>query len=293
MIWALDQVDQSSKSLQYPEDWSDEEISLSEDMIADEEVKGVCYTTKCGESCRKGDHEASQMNGQPGLSTMDRCPKNKFRRLCCNKGTTMGKCRWRGYRGLGLACTGGCADLETEITQNTNHHSDKEDQTCSGGTQSYCCAGFMPPISKEQMEEKIKDEAADAAIAAAEALALEVAAKAFCRIAITAALTPLTFIPIVGKFNSLLSLRRICFSAEVPTNNSALRQAGSSVLQFRLPFLHLPTSVPRASSRAASLSSSSEARTTTSSWISHSPPKTTAATEASQTRRTRRTATAT
>ncbi|KAF5523516.1 Chitotriosidase-1 [Colletotrichum aenigma] len=231
MIWALDQVDQSSKSLQYPEDWSDEEISLSEDMIADEEVKGVCYTTKCGESCRKGDHEASQMNGQPGLSTMDRCPKNKFRRLCCNKGTTMGKCRWRGYRGLGLACTGGCADLETEITQNTNHHSDKEDQTCSGGTQSYCCAGFMPPISKEQMEEKIKDEAADAAIAAAETLALEVAAKAFCRIAITAALTPLTFIPIVGW------IIRLAIQAAVPALANlcakGIVKGGKSVFKFR------------------------------------------------------------
>ncbi|KAJ0383092.1 hypothetical protein COL922a_011197 [Colletotrichum nupharicola] len=232
MIWALDQVDQPSKSLQYPEDWSDEEISISEDMIADEEVKGVCYTTKCGESCRKGDHEASQMNGQPGsLSTMDRCPKNKILRLCCNKGTTMGKCRWRGYRGLGLACTGGCAVLETEITQNTNHHSDKEDQTCSGGTQSYCCAGFMPPISKKQMEEKIKDKAADAAIAAAEALALEVAAKAFCRIAITAALTPLTFIPIVGW------IIRLAIQAAVPAlaNPCAkgIVKGGKSVFKFQ------------------------------------------------------------
>ncbi|KAK2047634.1 hypothetical protein LZ31DRAFT_608928 [Colletotrichum somersetense] len=232
MIWALDQVDQNGKSLQYPEEWTDEEISLSEDMIADEEVKGVCYTTKCGESCRKGDHEATQMNGQPGsLSTMDRCPKDKYRSLCCNKGTTMGKCRWRGYRGLGLACTGGCADLETEITQNTNHHSDKEDQTCSGGTQSYCCAGFMPPVSKEQIEDKIKDEAADAAIAAAEALALEVAARAFCRIAIMAALTPLTFIPIVGW------IIRLAIQAAVPALANVcakgIAKAGKSAFKFR------------------------------------------------------------
>lgn len=207
MIWALDQVDQSGKSPQYPDDWSEEEISLSEDMIADEEVKGICYTTKCGETCRKGDHEAAQTNGQPGsLSTMDRCAKGKYRRLCCNKGTTMGKCRWRGYRGLGLACMGGCADLETEVTQNTNHHSDKEDQTCSGGTQSFCCAGFTPPVSKEQIEEKAKDALADAAVEAAEALALEVAARAFCRIAITAALTPLTFIPFVGESSHSLSV---------------------------------------------------------------------------------------
>ncbi|KAJ0274231.1 hypothetical protein CBS470a_011878 [Colletotrichum nupharicola] len=181
MIWALDQVDQSSKSLQYPEDWSDEEISISEDMIADEEVKGVCYTTKCGESCRKGDHEASQMNGQPGsLSTMDRCPKNKFRRLCCNKGTTM---------------------------------------------------GFMPPISKEQMEEKIKDKAADAAIAAAESLALEVAAKAFCRIAITAALTPLTFIPIVGWIIRLAIQAAVSALANLCAKG--IVKGGKSVFKFQ------------------------------------------------------------
>ena len=259
MIWALDQVDQDSKSLQYPDDFSEEEISMSEDMIADEEVKGVCYTTKCGETCRKGDHEASQMNGQPGsLSTMDRCPKDKYRRLCCNKGTTMGKCRWRGYRGLGLACTGGCGDFETEVTQNTNHHSDKEDQTCSGGTQSYCCAGFMPPISKEQIKQKVKDEAADAAIAAAEALALEVAAKAFCRIAITAALTPLTFIPIIGES---LEPGPPCFREGFA--DLCASQAGSSAWPCRRRCRRCRASAPRASPRPANPSSSSAARSTT------------------------------
>ncbi|CZT06465.1 uncharacterized protein RAG0_12166 [Rhynchosporium agropyri] len=232
MIWALDQVDQKANSLQYPEDWSEEQISISEDLIADEEVKGVCYTTKCGDTCRKGDHEASQMNGQPGsMSTMDRCSKGEYRRLCCSKGTTMGICRWRGYRGLGLACTGGCGDFETEVTQNTNHHSDKEDQTCSGGSQSYCCAGFTPPISKEQIEDRIKDEAADAAIALAEALALEVAARVFCRIAITAALTPLTFIPIVGW------IIRLAVQAAVPALANlcakGIAKAGKSVFKFK------------------------------------------------------------
>jgi len=200
MVWAIDQVDQNDKSLNYPDEWTEDDIAAAEIFIQDEAAQGVCYTTPCGEKCASGEYEASQTNGQPGtLSTMDRCGKGQFRRLCCAKGTNMGKCRWRGYRGLGLSCTGGCAKDETEITQNTNHHSSTEDQTCSGGTQSYCCAGFKPPITKEQVEDEVKDKAKEAALEAAEALALEVAATAFCRIAITAALTPLTFIPFIGE----------------------------------------------------------------------------------------------
>jgi hypothetical protein len=54
------------------------------------------------------------MNGQPGdLSVLSRCQKGEFRRLCCAKGTVMGKCRWRGYRGLLLA-----------IPTSKRHHTD-------------------------------------------------------------------------------------------------------------------------------------------------------------------------
>ena len=42
--------------------------------------------------------------------TRDRCSKNEYRSVCCNDGTTMGKCSWRGYRGSGLSCIQGCAD---------------------------------------------------------------------------------------------------------------------------------------------------------------------------------------
>jgi chitinase len=221
MVWAIDQVDQKDKSLNYPEDFTEEEIAEAELDYQDQAAQGTCHTTECNEKCSTGEHEASQMNGQPGqLSTMQRCPKGQYRRLCCAKGTMMGKCRWRGesllefsdvhtdwchvsgYRGLGLSCTGGCAEGETEVTQNTNHHSDTEDQSCAGGLQSYCCAGFKPPITKEQVKDKLKDEAknqaTDKAIEIAEGLALEAAATVFCRLAITAALTPLTFIPFVG-----------------------------------------------------------------------------------------------
>ena len=53
------------------------------------------------------------------LVTRDRCSKNEYRSVCCNDGTTMGKCSWRGYRGSGLSCIQGCADgkIETDFIQ--------------------------------------------------------------------------------------------------------------------------------------------------------------------------------
>ncbi|KAI0206817.1 hypothetical protein F4808DRAFT_466759 [Astrocystis sublimbata] len=232
MVWAIDQIDQSAKSINYPSEWTEDEISDAESLYQDQAAQGVCYTTKCGEKCSPGDHEASQMNGQPGqLSTMDRCVKGEFRRLCCAKGAIMGVCKWRGYRGLGLVCSGGCSEGETEITQNTNHHSDTEDQSFTGGTQSYCCAGFKPPITKEQVQDEFKDRAKDLAIEAAETAALELAAKAFCRVAITAALTPLTFIPFVGW------IIRLAVQAAVPALANlcakGISKAGKSVFKFR------------------------------------------------------------
>jgi chitinase len=133
--------------------------------------------------------------------------------------------------GVGLSCLGGCSEGETEVTANTNHHSDTEDQTCAGGTQSYCCLGFTPPITKEQVQETIKDEAKDLALEAAEAVALELAATAFCRIAITAALTPLTFIPVIGW------IIRLAVQAAVPALAKlcakGVAKAGKSVFKFR------------------------------------------------------------
>jgi chitinase len=101
MIWAIDQVDQKEKSLNYPPDFTEEEIMDAELVIQDEAAQGTCFTTQCGAKCNGGEYEAAQMNGQPGdLSVLSRCQKGEFRRLCCAKGTVMGKCRWRGYRGL-------------------------------------------------------------------------------------------------------------------------------------------------------------------------------------------------
>ena len=114
----------------------------------------------------------------------------------------MGKCQWRGYRGVGLSCISGCAEGETEIVQNTNNHG-KKDQTCNGGLQSYCCAGFKSAPTKAQLEEQAAQKAKAAAEAAAANAALDLAAKAFCRVAVPALLAPLELledaIPIIGE----------------------------------------------------------------------------------------------
>lgn len=138
-----------------------------------------------------------------------------YRRICCDDGTTQGKCQWRGYRGAGLSCISGCADGETELATSTNNHDKKQgDQNCNGGLQSYCCSGFKPAPSKKELEKKAVDAAKSAAEAAAEAAAeqaaLDVAAKAFCRVAVPALLAPLELledlIPIIGEILDIAEL---------------------------------------------------------------------------------------
>jgi chitinase len=78
------------------------------------------------------------------------------------------------------------------VVQDTNRHDKKTGaRTCTGGLQSFCCKGFKPASSSSDL----KDEAEDAAKAAAEGVSeqtiLDIAAKAFCRIAVPALLAPL------------------------------------------------------------------------------------------------------
>lgn len=103
----------------------------------------------------------------------------------------MGTCEWRGWRGAGFSCMGGCASDETELARNTDHHDSKVDQTCNGGLQSYCCSGFKAAPSKSQLASDAEDAAKEAAEADAEQAALGIAAKAFCRVAVPALLAPL------------------------------------------------------------------------------------------------------
>ena len=111
---------------------------------------------------------------------------------------------------MGLPCTSGCTDGETQVAENTNHHEKKSDQTCNGGLQSYCCAGFKPAPSKAQLAQDAANAAKAAAEAATENVALDLAAKAFCRVAVPALLAPLELledvIPIFGEIADLAEI---------------------------------------------------------------------------------------
>jgi chitinase len=201
----MDQVDQKAgNSLARAPGVTTSQQQDAQQMSANLQAGVTCYTTDCGSTCKKGTNPVAQMNGQPGqLSTNSRCANNKYHTLCCDDGTFMGTCRWRGYRGVGLSCISGCADGETEVVTDTNHHDKNGDQSCTGGLQSYCCKGFKPIPSKGGLKSKAEDAAKAAAEAAAENAVLDVAAKAFCRVAVPALLAPLELledlIPIVGK----------------------------------------------------------------------------------------------
>lgn len=207
MVWAMDQVDQSaSNGLGQAAGVTISQQADANQLSANQQAGLTCRYADCGEkSCPSGSNPVAESNGQPGqLSTSSRCGKGKYRLLCCDDGTTVGKCQWRGFRGAGLSCMGGCADGEIEVTTNTNNHDPKKgDQTCNGGLQSYCCAGFKPAQVKKKLIQSAKDAAKEAVEAAAEQAALDLAAKAFCRVAVPALLAPLELvedlIPIVGE----------------------------------------------------------------------------------------------
>ena len=215
MVWAMDQVDQTKPNGLGPASAvsvTPPQQSNANQMSADQQAGLTCKASACGAGCPPGTNAVTQMDGQPGqLSTTSRCPKKQYQTLCCLDGTQTGKCEWRGWRGVGLPCISGCKDGETEVTQNTNNHKSKKvSQTCNGGLQSYCCTGFKPSLTKSQLEHDAGNFAKEAAEAAAAQAALDIAAKAFCRIAVPALLAPLELledlIPIAGEIADAIEI---------------------------------------------------------------------------------------
>lgn len=216
MVWAMDQVDQkAANNLGQAAGVTLTQQQDAQQASADQQAKTTCRYGDCGASCPSGASEVTESRGQPGQlsTTKDQCAAGSYRPLCCDSGTTMGTCVWRGWRGVGLSCMGGCDDGETEVTTNTNSHDKKtgHDQTCNGGLQSYCCKGFQPSTtSKASLLDSVGDAAKEAAEAAAEQEALDIAAKAFCRIAVPALLAPLealeALIPIFGEIADIAEI---------------------------------------------------------------------------------------
>ena len=94
------------------------------------------------------------------------------------------------------------------MVTNTNQHTKKGDKDCHGGLQSFCCAAFKP--SPSGLKKDLEDAAKAAAEAAAAQVALDIAAKAFCRVAVPALLVPLELleeaIPIIGEIAAMAEI---------------------------------------------------------------------------------------
>ena len=114
-------------------------------------VASSCYWSLCGEGCTTGYFGATEARGQvAGFQENLVCPAGQTQTLCCAPGTTMGSCKWEGFRGVGFPCSPACSDTKaTIVARNSNSHETNEgeqttDLTCTGGYQAYCCSGFVP-----------------------------------------------------------------------------------------------------------------------------------------------------
>ncbi|KAH8665151.1 hypothetical protein BGZ60DRAFT_470789 [Tricladium varicosporioides] len=110
-----------------------------------------CYWSLCGEKCQGGYFDVTEAKGQvAGVLKNSICFNEDFQTLCCAPGTTMGSCKWEGWRGVGMPCTPVCNDPTAAIVaQNSNSYGLSaegllNDHTCTGGYQAFCCVGFQP-----------------------------------------------------------------------------------------------------------------------------------------------------
>lgn len=114
-------------------------------------VASSCYWSLCGEGCTTGYFGPTQARGQvAGFQDNLVCPAGEVQTLCCAPGTTMGSCKWEGFRGVGFPCSPACSDPgATIVARNSNSQGDEAaGLTCTGGYQAYCCSGFVPsPIT--------------------------------------------------------------------------------------------------------------------------------------------------
>ncbi|KAF2472768.1 killer toxin alpha/beta, partial [Lindgomyces ingoldianus] len=152
MIWAVDQDDSQSSSVNDllgigpANGISADKAKKIKDQLNNATqaaaVASSCYWTFCGGDCTPGYFPATTSTGQiAGVQRDTECPADKPTTLCCAPGTSMGKCQWDGWRGVGLSCAPVCTDSSaTIVARNTN----SRDQDCNGGYQAYCCSGFVP-----------------------------------------------------------------------------------------------------------------------------------------------------
>lgn len=130
-------------------------------------VRNSCYWSFCGDTCAQGYFPETTAKGQVlGISRDTVCTGDDYQTLCCAPGTNTGTCSWEGWRGVGLSCMqGGCSDpasslvamnskslclltvllpLTATANQFVVNPGINNNLTCNGGSQYYCCNGFVP-----------------------------------------------------------------------------------------------------------------------------------------------------
>ncbi|KAF2850135.1 glycoside hydrolase family 18 protein [Plenodomus tracheiphilus IPT5] len=152
MIWAVDQDDVKSSSTNDllgigPANGvsADKAQRIKDDLNNATQAAAVassCYWTFCGDTCTPGYFAATDATGQiAGIQRDTECSKDRPQTLCCAPGTSMGQCKWEGWRGFGLSCAPVCSDTSATIVA---RNSNSGEYDCNGGYQAYCCTGFVP-----------------------------------------------------------------------------------------------------------------------------------------------------
>ncbi|KAL8887506.1 MAG: hypothetical protein Q9215_004928 [Flavoplaca cf. flavocitrina] len=172
MVWAVDQAATGSNDAYFGAAFYQKSSGLSKKSIAiaqtQLDAQSSCYTSFCGKGCAPGyspdgGYETKGRVGELGVGS--ECKDGETQQICCKTGTIMGKCRWYGYRGKGLSCYGGqCPQGDTLIVVNSNSYFNHpevnivEDHTCNGGSQIYCCRGFMASMQLGRDAELLQAE---------------------------------------------------------------------------------------------------------------------------------------
>ncbi|EFQ96937.1 killer toxin alpha/beta [Nannizzia gypsea CBS 118893] len=161
MIWALDQDNSKGSAMNdllgigeangVSEAAAREYKEQLNNATLQSAIASSCYWTLCDEGCNDGYFDVTEAKGQvTNVQKRPICSNGQLQTLCCAPGTTVGKCEWEGFRGVGLPCTPVCSDPEAAIVaRNSNSYTNNEfdqlmDLTCTGGYQAFCCSGFVP-----------------------------------------------------------------------------------------------------------------------------------------------------
>lgn len=138
-----------------PDSVKEEYREKAEEATQRKAVAESCYWSLCGGQYTDGYFDVTESRGSPSAVQRNTiCEPGEVQTLCCAPGTTMGSCRWEGFRGVGFPCSPACSDSDaTLVARNTNsYHTNEDGQlmdlTCIGGYQAFCCSGFEPsPIT--------------------------------------------------------------------------------------------------------------------------------------------------